>query len=132
MGAGIIVHCAGGPQGDDDATRKLVRAGSPHLVYISVVGADRIPQGSGIDRTMFGYFGSKLAAEQLVAGSGLPWTTLRAAQLHDLVLKAAQVMAKLPVMPVPSGFRFQPVDSVAAVAHRTWEDFLADRVLNNA
>jgi uncharacterized protein YbjT (DUF2867 family) len=202
-GAGIIVHCAGGPKGDDDATRNLVRAasraGSPHLVYISVVGANRIPQDSDIDRTMFGYFGSKLAAEQVVAGSGLPWTTLRAAQFHDLVLKVAQVMTKLPVMPVPSGFRFQPVDSdeVAArlvelalgtpaglvpdmagprvygladllrtylrasgkrrlilpvplpgkaaralrdganlapdraVGHRTWEDFLADWVLNN-
>jgi len=27
---------------------------------------------------MFGYLGSKLAAERIVAGSGLPWTTLRA------------------------------------------------------
>ncbi len=114
-GAGIIVHCAGSNKGDDEATRNLVRAasraGARHLVYISVIGADRIPQESGIDRTMFGYFGSKLAAEQVVTGSGLPWTTLRAAQFHDLILVMAQQMAKLPVIPVPSGFRFQPVDS---------------------
>ena len=203
-GAGIIVHCAGSSKGDDEATRNLVRAasraGAQHLVYISVVGADRIPVVSGIDRTMFGYFASKLAAERVVADSGLPWTTLRAAQFHDSLLKVAQQMTKLPVIPVPAGFRFQPVDAgeVAArlvelalgtpaglvpdmagprvhgvadllraytrarrkhrlmvpvrlpgqaarafraganlaperaVGHRTWEDFLAERVLNEA
>ena len=114
-GAGIIVHCAGGAKGDDEATRNLVRAaslaGTQHLVYISVVGADRIPIVSGIDRAMFGYFGFKLAAERAVADSGLPWTTLRATQFHDLCLKTAQQMAKLPVIPVPAGFRFQPVDA---------------------
>jgi uncharacterized protein YbjT (DUF2867 family) len=114
-GAEIIVHCAGSRKGDDEATRNLVRAasraGTQHLVYISVVGADRIPVVSGVDRAMFGYFGSKLAAERAVAGSGLPWTTLRAAQFHDLFLTTAQQMTKLPVMPVPAGFRFQPVDA---------------------
>jgi len=203
-GAGIIVHCAGGRKGDDEATRNLVRAasraGAPHLVYISVIGADRIPVVSATDRAMFGYFASKLAAERVVADSGLPWTTLRAAQFHDLSLMVARQMAKLPVIPVPAGVRFQPVDTgeVAArlvelalgtpaglvpdmggprvyrmadllrgylrargqrrvlvpvwlpgkaaravraganlapqqaVGHRTWEDFLADRVLNEA
>jgi len=114
-GAAIIVHCAGSSKGDDEATRNLVRAasraGTQHLVYISVIGADRIPVVSGIDRTMFGYFGFKLAAERIVADSGLPWTTLRAAQFHDLSLTVAQQMAKLPVIPVPAGFHFQPVDS---------------------
>ena len=114
-GAATIVHCAGSSKGDDEATRNLVRAasraGAQHLVYISVIGADRIPLASGIDRAMFGYFGFKLAAERAVADSGLPWTTLRAAQFHDLLLTVAQAMAKLPVMPVPAGFRFQPVDA---------------------
>jgi len=114
-GAGVIVHCAGGRKGDDAAARNLVRAasraGTPHLVFISVVGADRIPVVSAADRAMFGYFGFKLAAEQVVAGSGLPWTTLRATQFHDLILMVAQQMARLPVIPVPAGFRFQPVDA---------------------
>jgi uncharacterized protein YbjT (DUF2867 family) len=105
-GAEIILHLAGGPKGDDEATRKLVRAASragvQHLVYISVIGADRVP---------LGYFRSKLGAERAVADSGLPWTTLRAAQFHDLVLTLVQKMAKLPVIPVPGGLRFQPVDS---------------------
>ncbi|GAA3754457.1 uncharacterized protein YbjT (DUF2867 family) [Spinactinospora alkalitolerans] len=105
-GAEIIVHLAGGPKGDDEATRNLVRAASRagvrHLVYISVIGADRVP---------LGYFRNKLGAERAVADSGLPWTTLRAAQFHDLVLTVMQAMAKLPVVPVPGGLRFQPVDS---------------------
>jgi uncharacterized protein YbjT (DUF2867 family) len=123
-GAPVIVHCAGSAKGDDEATRNLVRAasraGARHLVYISVIGADRIPAASGIDRVMFGYFGSKFGAERAVADSGLPWTTLRAAQFHDLLLIAARQMARLPVMPVPAGFRFQPVDA-AEVADRLTE-----------
>lgn len=116
-GAGIIVHCAGGSKGDEEKARNLVRAASRagaevrHLVYISVVGADRIPVVSGVDRAMFGYFASKLAAERVVADSGLPWTTLRATQFHDLILLVARQMAKLPVVPLPAGFRFQPVDA---------------------
>ncbi|MER6174293.1 NAD(P)H-binding protein [Streptosporangium sp. NPDC001681] len=104
-GAETVLHLAGGPKGDDEATRNLVRAASRaevrHLVYISVIGADRMP---------LGYFRTQLAAERAVADSGLPWTTLRAAQFHDLALKVVQAMAKLPVIPVPGGLRFQPVD----------------------
>jgi len=114
-GTEIIVHLAGSSKGDEDKARHLVRAasraGTRHLVYISVVGVDRIPVVSGVDRTMFGYFGSKLAAERVVADSGLPWTTLRATQFHDLVLMVAQQMARLPVIPAAAGFRFQPVDA---------------------
>jgi uncharacterized protein YbjT (DUF2867 family) len=113
-GVGTVVHLAGSAKGDEDKARNLVRAASRagvrHLVYISVVGADRIPVASGVDRAMFGYFAAKRAAEQVVADSGLPWTTLRATQFHDLVLTVARQLAKLPVVPVPAGFRFQPVD----------------------
>src|SRR5262249_58744422 len=113
-GVEVIVHLAGGQKGDDIKTQNLVRAaskvGAPHLVYISVVGADRIPGVSGVDRSMFGYFASKRAAERAVANSGLPWTTFRATQFYDLLLVVARQMAKLPVIPLPSGFRFQPID----------------------
>jgi uncharacterized protein YbjT (DUF2867 family) len=119
-GVATIVHSAGSQKGDDDMARTLVaaasRAGTRHLVHISVVGVDRVPVASGVDRAMFGYFASKRAAEGVVAESGVPWTTLRATQFHDLMLITARGMARLPVIPVPSGFRFQPVeaDEVAA------------------
>jgi uncharacterized protein YbjT (DUF2867 family) len=112
-GVGTIIHCAGGAKGDDELTRNLLRAvtGTPHLVYISVVGADRVPVVSAVDRAMFGYFASKLATERVVERSGLPWTTLRATQFHDLILTVTRQLAKLPVVPAPAGFRCQPVDT---------------------
>ena len=46
QGTEIIVHCAGTTKGDEVKARHLVRAasrsGARHLVYISVVGADRV------------------------------------------------------------------------------------------
>src|SRR4051794_32323579 len=102
-GVGTILHLAGSSHGDDRKAHHLVRsaarAGRPHLVYISVVGAERIPVVSAADRAMFGYFGAKRAAELLVAGSGLPWTTLRASQFHDLTWTVAEQAARLPLMP---------------------------------
>ena len=116
-GVETIVHCAGSAKGDEDKTQNLVRAasrvvpGAQHLVYISVVGAERIPVVSRVDRAMFGYFASKGAAEKVVEDSGLPWTTLRATQFHDAMLIMARQLAKLPVIPIPAGFRFQPVEA---------------------
>ncbi len=46
----VIVHCAVDPRGDDvAATGRLIAAAEqahvPHLVYISIVGVDRMPLG---------------------------------------------------------------------------------------
>ncbi|MEW1616216.1 MULTISPECIES: SDR family oxidoreductase [unclassified Streptomyces] len=106
-GVATVLHLAGGPKGDDVATRNLVaaaqRAGTVrHLVYISVIGSDTVP---------LGYFKAKFDSEQAIADSGLAFTTLRAAQFHDLALKVVEKMAKMPVVPSPGGLRWQPVDS---------------------
>jgi uncharacterized protein YbjT (DUF2867 family) len=94
----VVVHCV-------DPVRRILdaalRAGRPHLVYISIVGIDRIP---------LGYYRRKLADEQLLSGSGLPWTVLRATQFHDLVAVMLRGLAAPPIMVVPAGFSFQPVD----------------------
>jgi len=121
-GAGIIVHCAGSSKGDEHKTRTLVSAAKDarHIVPISVVSADRIPQVSAIDRVFFGYFGMKLATERVVEQSGIGWTALRATQFHDLILMVARALAKLPAIPAPTGSRFQPVDATE-VAERMAE-----------
>ena len=123
-GVDTVLHCAGSAKGDDRKARHLVRAatraGAPHIVYISVVGADRVPVVSRTDRALFGYFAGKRGGETVIAGSGLPWTTLRAAQFHDLIFSVARQLAKLPVLPVPSGVPYQPVDA-AEVADRLVE-----------
>lgn len=104
-GVSTIIHCASDRKGDAEATRNLVRAaartGSPHLVYISIVGVGSVS---------FGYFKSKLASERIVAESRLPWTTLRVTQFYDFILDGAQKATWLPVVPVPAGFRVQPID----------------------
>ena len=109
----VIVHCAGTAKGDDLKARHLVeaarRAGVRHLVFISVVGADRVPVVGRMDRAMFGFFASKRAAEQVVATSGIPWTTVRATQFHELTFRTVAAIAKLPLAPVPKAFRFQPI-----------------------
>jgi uncharacterized protein YbjT (DUF2867 family) len=69
---------------------------------------------------LFGYFGMKLATERVVEQSGVGWTTLRATQFYDLILIVAKALAKPPVIPDPTGFRFQPVDA-GEVAERMAE-----------
>ncbi|KRV47376.1 NmrA family transcriptional regulator [Wenjunlia vitaminophila] len=105
-GAEVVLHLAGDAKNDEVTTRNLVRvasqAGVRHVVYISVIAADRVP---------LGYFRAKLGAERAVSESGVPWTTLRAAQFHDLVLTVLGKMTKLPVVPAPGAVRLQPVDS---------------------
>jgi uncharacterized protein YbjT (DUF2867 family) len=105
-GVRTVVHLAGGAKGDEVLTDHLVRAargaGVEHIVFISVTGADRIP---------LTYLRAKHEAEEVLADSGVPHTVLRAAQFHDLVLKTARAMAKLPVVPRPGGLRLQPVDT---------------------
>ncbi|MGG2463615.1 SDR family oxidoreductase [Streptomyces sp. RGM 3693] len=106
-GVDTVVHCASTPAGGDtEAAGRLIeaarRAGVRHLVYISIVGVDRIP---------LRYYRTKLAVERLVAGAGIGWTVLRATQFHDLLLELVKTGARSPVIPVPAGIRFQPVDS---------------------
>jgi uncharacterized protein YbjT (DUF2867 family) len=115
-GVGVVIHCATGMNGKKDAAQatRLAeaarRAGCRHLVYVSIVGIDRVP---------IGYYRGKLAAEEVFARSGVPYTILRAAQFHDLVRVLFAGAAKLPVMVVP-GCSFQPVD-VRDVADRLIE-----------
>jgi uncharacterized protein YbjT (DUF2867 family) len=82
--------------------------GTLHLVYVSIVGVDRVP---------YRYYRAKLEAERLIQGSGLPWTILRATQFHQLVLLVARGLARLPVVPVPAATSVQPIDA-AEVADR--------------
>ncbi|MGH4023024.1 MAG: SDR family oxidoreductase [Pseudonocardiaceae bacterium] len=103
-----IIHCASDfrrARKDVPGMRRFLdtarRAGVQHVVYISIVGVDRVP---------LGYYQVKLAEERLVEESGVPWTLLRATQFHDLVRLLLATTAPLPVMLVPS-LRVQPIDA---------------------
>lgn len=109
-GVEVVAHCASAadyrrPDRDVEQTRRLIDAAAPtrpHIVYISIVGVDKIP---------FGYYRAKLASEQLIEQSGLPWTTLRTTQFHDLALLFLMLVTKGPVAFAPRGLRGQPVDA---------------------
>lgn len=115
-GTGTVVHCATSARGgDEQAARNLIaaarRAGVAHLVYISIVGVDRVP---------FPYYRTKLAVERQFEDSGTGWTVLRATQFHDLLFRLFQGLSKSPVMPLPARVKDQPVE-VREVAHRLAE-----------
>ncbi len=104
-----VIHAATDPRRseavDVQGTRHLVEAARAarvaHFVYVSIVGIDEIP---------LGYYRSKLAAERIVAESGLPHTTLRATQFHALIAGFISQAARVPVLlPLPTGFKFQSV-----------------------
>ncbi|WNV77512.1 NAD(P)H-binding protein [Geodermatophilus sp. DSM 44513] len=116
-GAEVVVHAASDPRGDPwqadvAGTRRLVQAVGRdrlrHLVYVSIVGVDRVP---------YGYYRAKFAAEQVLLASGLPVTLLRITQFHDFVDELLATARRGPVLPVPMGWRVQPVDVDEAAVH---------------
>jgi uncharacterized protein YbjT (DUF2867 family) len=110
-GVGTVIHCATG-RGDRKAAARLIAAAAtverPHLIYISIVGVDRIP---------FGYYKTKLEVEHQIMASGLPWTILRTTQFHTLIASIARGLTSPPLVAVPRGLRFQPI-AAAEVADR--------------
>lgn len=115
-GVDTFVHCASTPRGgDEQAAAHLIsaahRAGVGHLLFISIVGVDRVP---------LGYYRTKRAVERQIERSGLGWTVLRTTQFHDLLLTLFQTLSKPPVMLLPAGVRDQPI-TAAEVADRLAE-----------
>jgi uncharacterized protein YbjT (DUF2867 family) len=116
-GADVIVHCASGTgtarglmyrsarKTDVEATRRLLdigaAKGSPHVVYISIVGVDKIP---------LGYYRAKHETEQVISSSGLPFTILRTTQWHTLAWEFCERLVRLPIVGVPAGLKLQLLD----------------------
>jgi uncharacterized protein YbjT (DUF2867 family) len=116
-GVDAVVHAASDPRrsqaADVDGTRVLVdacrRHGVRHIVYVSIVGIDRIPVR---------YYQHKLTAEAIVVAGGVPCSILRATQFHPFLDQLLTGAARVPlVMPLPAGFQIQSVD-VGEVARR--------------
>ncbi|SEU45661.1 Uncharacterized conserved protein YbjT, contains NAD(P)-binding and DUF2867 domains [Nonomuraea wenchangensis] len=118
-GADVVVHLASAAYRgrytrrlELDGTGALLAAaraaGVRHLVYMSIVGADRVP---------LGYYRLKVQAEGLVRDSGVPWTVLRATQFHEFVELGLRGMARFGALVADPGIPAQPVD-VRDVARR--------------
>lgn len=118
--ADVIVHCASDPararRVDLEGTRRMVEilhdlGRRPHVVYISIVGVDRI---------RFPLYRAKYATEIALTRSGLPVTVLRATQFHPLVATLARRFSLGPTALAPRGMRFDSIE-IQAVAERLAE-----------
>jgi uncharacterized protein YbjT (DUF2867 family) len=107
-GVDVVVHCATQGTGDKDvtSTENLItaarKAGVNHIVYVSIVGIDRIP---------LPYYKTKLRVEQTLEASGLGHTVLRATQFHDLITTSFSIQRFSPLIWALRGVRFQPIDT---------------------
>jgi uncharacterized protein YbjT (DUF2867 family) len=99
-GAQVVVDVANSPSFEDKAVleffetsgRNLLAAektaGVKHHVALSVVGTDRLT-GSG-PGSLSGYFRAKLAQENLIKASGIPFTIVHATQFFEFAKNIAQ------------------------------------------
>ena len=99
-GAQVVVDVANSPSFEDkpamDFFEKSGRnllgaektAGVKHHVALSVVGTDRLT-GSGAG-SLSGYFRAKMAQENLIKASGIPFTIVHATQFFDFAKNIAQ------------------------------------------
>lgn len=121
-GADIVVDVANAPSWEDQAvldffetsSRNLLAAeaaaGVRHHVALSIVGSERLPEN--------GYFRAKVAQENLIKASGIPYTILRATQFFEFVggiAQAATVGEEVCVSPA----LIQPMASDDVVAALT-------------
>lgn len=121
-GAEVVVDVSNSPTLDGDAAMDFFQtsgrnvaaaekaAGVRHHVALSVVGTERLQDS--------GYFRAKLAQENLVRESGIPFTLIHATQFFEFLRGIAQSGAEGDVIRLSSA-RFQPMaaqDVAEAVA----------------
>jgi uncharacterized protein YbjT (DUF2867 family) len=116
-GIDVLVHCATGSRDsgargllygrarttDVEPTATMLRAATskPHVVYISIVGIDKIP---------LGYYRAKLDCEHLIEQSGLPYTIFRTTQWHSLAWEFCRRLVRGPLVVTPKGVTAQLLD----------------------
>ena len=118
-GAQVVVDVANSPSWEDKAVleffetsgRNLLAAeaaaGVRHHVALSVVGTERLLQS--------GYFRAKMAQEELIQASKIPYTIVRATQFFEFVNGIAQTATEGQTVRLPPAL-MQPIvsDDVAA------------------
>src|SRR5512133_4069012 len=105
-GASVVVDVSNSPSWDDAAvlnffetsTRNLLSheaaAGVGHHVALSVVGTERLLES--------GFFRAKMAQENLIKASSIPYTIVRATQFFEFVTKIADFSTEGNQVRLPS------------------------------
>src|SRR5881392_1958060 len=116
--AQVVVDVANSPSFEDKpamdffetAGRNLLAAektaGVKHHVALSVVGTDRLT-GSGAG-SLSGYFRAKMAQQNLIKASGIPFTIVHATQFFEFVKGIAQSVTGASTIRL-SSVRMQPI-----------------------
>lgn len=105
-GAQVVVDVANAPSWEDKAvmeffqtaTRNLLAAeataGVRHHVALSIVGADRLPSS--------GYLRAKVAEENLIKASEIPFTIVRSTQFYEFASGIVQSASQGQIVRLPS------------------------------
>jgi uncharacterized protein YbjT (DUF2867 family) len=92
-GASVVVDVSNAPAWEDAAVMEFFKtatgnllaaeaaAGVAHHVALSVVGTERLTES--------GYFRAKLAQEELIKGSSIPYSIVRATQFYEFMARIA-------------------------------------------
>jgi uncharacterized protein YbjT (DUF2867 family) len=120
-GAQGVVDVANSPSFEDTAVMKFFKtsgqnllaaeaqAGVRHHVALSIVGAERLPES--------GYLRAKVAQENLIKASGIPYTILRSTQFMEFGGRIADEASDGNMVRVPAAALIQPIlsDDVVSV-----------------
>jgi uncharacterized protein YbjT (DUF2867 family) len=92
---------------DVDGTKALLAAAEEaaveHFIHVSIVGLPHMAR--------LPYSRVKLAAEELVRGSAVPWSIVRATGFYWLLDRMLAKMVGRPILLIPADVRMQAVDS---------------------
>ena len=113
-GIDTVIHCA--TQGTrakdvvsaDNLISAARRAETANIIYVSIVGIDRIPMP---------YYKAKLRVEEALTASGLGHTIIRVTQFHDLIETMFSIQRFSPALFAIKGVRFQPIDTRDVATH---------------
>jgi uncharacterized protein YbjT (DUF2867 family) len=119
--AQVVVDVANSPSFEDTAVMKFFQtsgrnllaaeaeAGVRHHIALSIVGADRLPES--------GYLRAKVAQEDLIKTSGIPYTILRSTQFMEFGGRIADEASEGDIVRVPAAALIQPIlsDDVVSV-----------------
>jgi uncharacterized protein YbjT (DUF2867 family) len=122
-GASVVVDVSNAPSWEDAAVMKFFEtstrnqlayeaaAGVRHHVALSVVGSDRMLES--------GYFRAKIAQENLIKGSSIPYSIIRATQFFEFVKGIADFSTEGNKVRLPTAL-IQPMaaDDIASVVAR--------------
>jgi uncharacterized protein YbjT (DUF2867 family) len=123
-GADVLIDVSNSPSFEDAAVLEFFRtsttnlvttaraAGVRHYVALSVVGTERRPD--------IGYFRAKLAQEELIRQSSIPFSLVHATQFFEFVTRIADEGSDGPsVRMAPVAFQPVAADDVARLVGRT-------------